>query len=307
MRKHSFYSLIVFFLFLIQSDHLKAQQANQFDISHRHHLPEMDSTENVSVEFWVDQIRSATKKYHDINIAELEGFVPFGPDMPNMGEHFVNPGLAVSRNFDPLTPSVLTYLNINGNMVLTGVAYTIPVHPGETPPGLLFPGAEWHYHKGNLVEESYGLHNHNMNLTNSNQMRLGMVHAWVWMENPDGFFVADNWSLNYNRLGIAPNNKPDPDASKALFLLFEGVDYYTKFTELAASPSEETLTNIRKQIQQTKLQVTEIVSHLAPGDKIHPEDEKMLAQLWREMWMLVKEMADTETWNNIVQHLHNMH
>jgi hypothetical protein len=252
---------------------------------------------------WIMKIRDATRKFRNFQVATREGYLPFGPDMPNMGEHFVNPSLAVKQEPDLLRPSVLTYLRVRDEMVLTGVAYTLPVQPGEYPPQLPFEDARWHYHSGNLIEEAHGLHDHSLHNEQSDKVRLGMVHAWVWMDNPAGFFEADNWALNYNRLGIEPVNEYDPAVSKTLFLLNGGVDYYIRFIKLAAKPDNEALHDFRIIMEKTRAEVEQIIYRRKEQGLLLPVDEYELIAKWVAMWDEIKKASNPQIWYAVSKYL----
>ncbi len=84
---------------------------------------------------------AALEAFADPADALAAGFRPLGPDMPHMGQHWVHPGRAVSRDLDPTRPAMLTYLSLGDRTVLTGAAFTIPIAPGAAPPSFPSPGA----------------------------------------------------------------------------------------------------------------------------------------------------------------------
>jgi hypothetical protein len=45
-----------------------------------------------------------------------------------------------------------------------------------------------------------------------------VLHAWIWLDNPDGLLATDNWALPYARLGYAAPADVSPDAARALAL-----------------------------------------------------------------------------------------
>lgn len=303
MSKYLFFILILIGE-VISGTQCFAQKPHQHLNSQIQQLPFSDSIRlsRESIELLIT-IQEETRRFKEINVAIEEGYVPFGPDMPNMGEHFVNPVLAVSRDLNPFRPSVLTYLMIENEPVLTGVAYTIPVQPNEQVIDPLFSEARWHFHSGDLLKEAYGLHNHTMHQDDSDKVRLGMLHAWIWSGNPEGIFVADNWSLNLLRLGIENKNRIHPSASKALFLQFTGVDYYTRFVELAAEPDPDAMEAIRKKIIFTNQKVMPIATKILNQGHLMPEDEVLLINLWDSMWLDIENVTSPITWSAIEKHL----
>ncbi|MDR8392818.1 hypothetical protein NC796_16805 [Aliifodinibius sp. S!AR15-10] len=251
----------------------------------------------------VEKIRAATEIYKDQKKAQAAGYRKFGPDMPNMGVHWINPALAVNRIFDWATPSTLTYLEVNGEPRLTGVAYTFPVQPGEVPPGLPLKGIEWHFHSGDLEKEAHGLHDHEIHPPYTEKARLAMIHAWVWAGNPQGYFVADNWALSYLRLGITPPADPDPGASKVLFLLDDGTDYFLRFMELASErklPNNDKIQNI---LHRYREKVKVLATRMQEQLEVTEGDQHELKRLWGGMWKEMELVVGEDIWPLIKKHL----
>ncbi len=167
--------------------------------------------------------RAASARFRDRSVAMRAGYRRLGPDVPEMGEHWVNPILVVEARYDPAQPSLLTYTNINGRPTLTGVGYVLALRAGETPPPTGVSG-EWHDHSASVTDEltqkGHGGH--------ADGARVVVMHAWVWVENPDGVFADANWALPYIRSGLAVPARIDPDAARAVSLLSGGVDYYAQ-------------------------------------------------------------------------------
>lgn len=262
-----------------------------------------ENTVSVSRDDVIREIRSATAMFKDQKMAELYGYRKFGPDMPNMGTHWLYLTSAVDRNFDLSRPSTLTYLTINGEPVLTGVAYTYPVQPGETPPELPLKEMKWHYHSGNLEEEAFGLHPKSIDSKKENIPNLAMLHAWVWTDNPDGMFSADNWALSFVRNEIAPPSQPTVEASKALFMLNGGVDYYLKFIELAVGEAQYNKENVKSIMKGYSEKIREKANALRSYETVNMDDQGALKDLWIEMWNAVRGEMTTQTWAGIEVHL----
>ena len=119
------------------------------------------------------EVRAATAKYHDVNEALLDGYVPVGgcvalPSGPAMGIHYVNIQ-AVDAELDVAEPEILVYApEEDGELRLVAVEYMIPK--------ALMPG----------VPELYGRHFHD------GPMDSWTLHAWVWRHNPAGMFEDFN-------------------------------------------------------------------------------------------------------------------
>lgn len=129
-------------------------------------------------------VRAATAKYHDVNEALADGFVPASPcvQIPNvgaMGIHFVNHS-RVDQNVNVREPEILLYLpDGSGELHLVAVEYFVPfvgTNPAPTLFGQTFagpmpghaPGEPFHYD----------------------------LHVWIWRHNPSGMFTQFNSKLS---------------------------------------------------------------------------------------------------------------
>lgn len=122
----------------------------------------------------LDEMRTATARYHSTMQAEKAGYVEFldcfDSAAGGMGQHYVNVG-ALDGTVDPLAPEALVYEVIDGKLKLVGVEYIVPagfVDPGDPP-------------------ELFGEHFHE-----NTALGVWVLHAWVWKENPDGVFADFN-------------------------------------------------------------------------------------------------------------------
>lgn len=119
------------------------------------------------------RVRAATAKYHDVDEALLDGFVPVSgcvalPTGPAMGIHYANLQ-KVDGELDVAEPEILVYApEEDGGLRLVAVEYMIPK--------VLTPG----------VPELYGRHFHD------GPMDTWTLHAWVWKNNPAGMFEDFN-------------------------------------------------------------------------------------------------------------------
>ena len=132
----------------------------------------------------IEQMRRATDKYHNIQVAYDDGYVDDGfgcisdPVEGGMGWHLIRDDLHADPAIDPLKPELLIYEpQKNGRMKFIAVEYEVYradwANAGNTePPSLLgkdfeaidFPG----------LDPVYGL------------------HVWLWEENPSGFL--NDWN-----------------------------------------------------------------------------------------------------------------
>lgn len=239
------------------------------------------------------QAREATQRYHRLDAAIAAGYRLAGPDMPNMGEHWVNL-LLIRGTLDPAVPAILTYLRVKGEPVLTGVAYTAMVRDGESSPTFPVPHAAWHYHAGTLEEEVMGQGAHGGQGGGSG-VRLAMVHAWIWTQNPDGVFAADNWALSFVRLGLPVPEVVPPAAAKALFLLEGGVDYYAWLVESAGEPSNHERAVIHRALDAYRERVQMTLQN-AEDEEVPLQD---FVTLWKSLWKEIRRSIGKDLWHQI--------
>lgn len=126
-------------------------------------------------EIEVEQLKAATNKYVDVEVATGEGFFDASGFVPNMGHHYILPP-RIDGAFELEKPEILLYApNANGSMEFVAVEYAVPIedleNPGSPPEGF----------SGNLDEWEI-----NQNLS---QWQL---HVWIIKENPDGIFASHN-------------------------------------------------------------------------------------------------------------------
>jgi hypothetical protein len=102
------------------------------------------------------QVRAATARYHDVGKAEADGFVDLGLCFDQMGEHWGRPsdidGVVTAR-----APEALVYAHVGDRLRLVAVEYV------ATGPGSVL----------------------GMPLHHNPAVDLWVLHAWVWMHNPD--------------------------------------------------------------------------------------------------------------------------
>jgi hypothetical protein len=127
------------------------------------------------------RIRAATARYHDVDVALDDGYIPVSPceqsDIGTMGVHYLHPGLASDAEIDPARPEVLLYMpTSDGEARLVGVEYFVAAAAtgGVTPElyGVPFDGPMAGHSPG--MPEHYDL------------------HVWAWRHNPDG--VTAQWN-----------------------------------------------------------------------------------------------------------------
>ncbi|MDX5340836.1 MAG: hypothetical protein LPK25_17550 [Cyclobacteriaceae bacterium] len=131
-------------------------------------------------------LRKATTKYHDIEVAMEDGYAQgsgcVSSPAGGMGFHYVNFGW-IDGEFDPYQPEALLYeMDHHGNMHLVGVEYIVVTEAWE---GEEIP------HFGSQIFDialaPYPLPFDNYQL-----------HAWVWKGNPNGIFTMFNPNVKCN-------------------------------------------------------------------------------------------------------------
>jgi hypothetical protein len=125
-------------------------------------------------------IRSVTAKYHNVQIAIADGYVPTDACVPGMGYHYVKPANVMDPAIDPLNPEVLLFAPSPDGVKLVGVEYmkvdadqdlstdddrpSVIGQPFEGPMLGHEPGMPIHYDK----------------------------HVWIWSHNVEGMFNHEN-------------------------------------------------------------------------------------------------------------------
>ena len=135
------------------------------------------------------QVRQATAKYHDVNVALADGFIrtPECVESPDggMGIHFINP----ARLMDPVEnirePEVLLYVETVDGFKLIGVEYFYGIGapdtsiPNPAPPAPVLFGRPF---DGPMDPHEPGQPPHYD------------LHVWIWENNPSGMFAI--WNPN---------------------------------------------------------------------------------------------------------------
>lgn len=237
----------------------------------------------VDVTQFVNDARGGSERYRDRRAAIADGYRRLGPAFPGMGEHWVHPGLIVSGTLDARTPSVLCYADSAGIPTLVGVAYTAPVLPGEAPPELPPGNRIWHQHSDAVDDETLLLVHPAAHEGDASRTRLAMFHAWIWLDNPDGMFAQNNWTLPFAQLGLTTSRAATPRAAQAAALLTAGGEYYMKLLEALVRPSPAERDALRSTVAHAVDRAekwraslaTRVVSEAASGE---------LELIWTDMW-----------------------
>jgi hypothetical protein len=181
--------------------------------AHEHSPSPLAPADSVRLARELDAVRAATARYRDHANAVRDGYRLFGSESPLMGEHWYRRDL-VPLALDLAHPSTLQYATVGGRKVLVGVAYTVYRRPGDAlPDGFAGAADHWHTHDiARLADAATAdrplLHwlvqrrIQRGRLGPDGRTLLSMVHAWVWLDNPDGVFAQQQRALPYLRAGL---------------------------------------------------------------------------------------------------------
>lgn len=134
------------------------------------------------------QVRQATAKYHDVNVALAEGFIRTPhcieePGLGGMGMHFINPARLMDTAINILEPEILLYIETEDGMKLLGVEYWFSIGAPDTPIPNPAPASPTIF--GRLLDGPMLAHE-------PGQPPHYDLHAWVWTANPSGIFAPFN-------------------------------------------------------------------------------------------------------------------
>ena len=221
--------------------------------------------------------RRGTERYRVLAQAIADGYRAFGPESPSMGQHWVHTRRLLRDTLDPENPAILNYAHVAGRPVLVGVAYALPLGPGEPDPPPPAPGALWHSHARSLAVEAH-LIRHRDHPADRSPERVAVLHAWVWAGNPQGIFEPDNWSLPYLRLGLPVPDSLDIDAARALALATgDSVFFATQLSMLAGGPTDSSV--IAGQVRTAGKTMAGWWSGRNSG-ALRGEEKRLLANSW---------------------------
>jgi hypothetical protein len=228
------------------------------------------------------EARAATAKYSTQAAAIADGYRLIGDDFPGMGEHWIHLGRLFDGVYDAERPEVLTYVKLDGSPRLLGVAYAVPLLEGEEPPEGPAGRAAWHAHTGSLDEETLVPHHHHSGHAGDGP-RISMVHAWLWLPNPEGLFAADNWAIPFLRLGLEPPRDAAAAAGKALSLLTGGDVYVARVAQAAAAPVTLAEPALAEVIATAVRRVRQRVEGRS-GTRLSDTELLALAGEWEALW-----------------------
>ena len=245
-----------------------------------------DAGQTPAVSEFVATVREATTRYRDRNVAITDGYRMIGPDIPSMGEHWLNVPMLLAGTVDPLHPPILEYAVIRGKLELVGVAYAALVDSGAPPPtGFPVGNDAWHFHAGTVNEESFILSHGHVVQASAPGPRVAVLHLWAWIENPAGVYATDNWALPWLRLGWPPPVAATEDAvGRAVALAAGGDNYFAAVITAMAHPDSLGRRAVRDVLARAK---TDISATLGVGDSGAPPGTARLASAarqWEAAW-----------------------
>jgi hypothetical protein len=256
---------------------------------HQHRHSEIPATaDDARIDLLLAKARAATEPYQDRNVAIASGYRRVGPDFPSMGEHWLNTRLIVEGAFDVSRPQMLTYVEIAGRPVLTGVVYAIPLQKGESPPGAFGPEGLWHEHNGTVDEEGLVPEHHSTPSTGEGT-RVSFLHAWIGIRRMDERFAAENWAIPFLRLGLGIPREFPNGASRALSLIAGGQSF---FIQLLGESGE---TSIRYFDECTSIVSSVIAETRSQGRALSDRDLERLDEAWQHLVGQVAARSGIET------------
>lgn len=250
------------------------------------------------VDAFVQRTIEATRLFVDRNEAIRAGYRRLGADFPGMGEHWVHPSRIVRGAVDPARPPVLSYIVVDGTPVLTGVAFTLPLGPDDTPPTEPFGRHVWHDHSGDVDEETLLLNHPSSAHHAASGFRLSMVHVWTEVENPAGRLAQNNWTLPWLRVGLQAPDSVDEEAARGLSLADGGRVFYAQLIARATELTSEEREAVGRVIDRFAGRVEREMAAMWGPDGVATDgpDPRELRVVWREFWRAIEEVVRAETW-----------
>jgi len=247
---------------------------------------------------FVARARAGSERFQDADVARAAGYRPVGPDFPSMGRHWVHPALILRQTPDPAEPPILEYAEIAGRLTLVGVAYAALVRDGPPPAQLPVPADAWHFHQGTVTEESFVRGHAGLGpFEHGGGPRIAVLHAWIWLDNPDGLLATDNWSLPYTRLGYPAPTEAPHDAARAMALAAgdDGRNYVEALLRAVGRPSAVEAQAVALLVERHQAAARALLT----GDTDGPAPVAALAHCWAALLEDVRATVRPEVWERL--------
>lgn len=231
---------------------------------------------------FIAEARRGTARYRDRSVAIADGYRMVGPDLPSMGEHWLNIALILADSVDAAHPPVLIYVSTPTGPELAGAAYTRLLTSDQSYPDFPRGLHAWHDHSGFIEDEALPMSHvmHGARAT-ANGIRLGVLHLWMWQANPAGEWTSDNWALPFVRAGVRAPSATDA-AARALALTADGGRYYVTALSATAHLDSREQTEIAAVFASGADEVRSV--SLTTGVEPTPDQLERLREIWQSLW-----------------------
>jgi hypothetical protein len=224
---------------------------------------------------FVAAARAGTVRYRDRSIAIADGYRQVGPDLPAMGEHWLNIALILADSVDPARPPVLIYVPSPNGPVLAGAAYTRLLTPTDSYPAFPRGLHAWHDHSGFIDDEALPTH-HTGGHAMPNGTRLGILHLWMWQRNAAGDWIADNWALPFVRAGSDVPAGADA-AARALVLATDSGQYFIDVLSTVGQLDARDAGQLRSVLRAAAMEARQ-------ASRPNRLDVERLSAIWESLW-----------------------
>ena len=239
-----------------------------------------------ALDAFIAQARLGTERYRSPDSARAAGYLPVGPDFPGMGRHWIHPSLILRDTVEAGKPAVLEFAEIEGRLTLVGVAYAVLVRDGTPPASVSVPVEAWHFHQGTVEAESF-LRSHAGLGHEMPGPKIAVLHAWIWLDNPDGVLATDNWALPYARLGYRAPPQLSRIAARALALAADdgGRKYLEALMQAVGQPSDAEMAELARVLARHQVWA-----------RAHATSAAQLEACWTALWSDVRASVRPEIW-----------
>jgi hypothetical protein len=239
------------------------------------------AAQEVEAQPFLARALAAAERFREVSAAMMAGYRAVGPEIPAMGQHWIQPMLLNSSRVDPDQPPILEYATIGGHRVLVGVAYAVVVEPNEAPPELPISRRWWHQHSGDLTAES--LSDSHAESGESDSDGVVVLHAWVPVTNPAGPFVAENWALPFLRAGLVPPAEISVSSARALALGTGALEHFLAQYRGHMHPDSAADALASASFTMGRDAVAAWLARRDPAAPLSPEEQDWLEDVWHRL------------------------